>query len=176
MIIAQKGWLTKLIQPLLKNEWIGITSPKLVYPNETVQYAGATFKFIQKKGMPRPQLVCYHIGRNQEPKKYTKQREIPMATFACIVTRRELIMGGLDEEYKMGTFEDVDLCCRMREYGYKILFMPEVTIYHYEGHTTHRIPDFLWKPQQHINYRRWLSRWGEWINLNMQAHPKVYQE
>ena len=41
-------------------------------------------------------------------------------------------LGGMDERFTV-TYNDVDLCLRAREAGYRVLFTPWAELYHYES-------------------------------------------
>ncbi len=58
---------------------------------------------------------------------------------ACLLLRREAFdaVGGFDERYFM-YFEDTDLCARMAEAGYDIVYAPSATVVHHGGHATVR--------------------------------------
>ena len=55
-------------------------------------------------------------------------------TGACLMMRRELFLkaGGFDEELAV-TFNDVDLCLRLRRDGLRILEAPDARLFHYES-------------------------------------------
>jgi len=41
-------------------------------------------------------------------------------------------LDGLDEQYVGGNFEDVSFCWSVREAGWKVVYQPKSTLYHYE--------------------------------------------
>lgn len=61
----------------------------------------------------------------------TKQAEVDWVMGAFMVGRREVLamIGGFDEDYFLYA-EDMDLCYRLRQQGYAVLFCPEVTVTH----------------------------------------------
>ena len=167
IIISQKGWLTELLRCLKKGKGRGIVSPKLLYPDGRIQYAGATFN---GKG------ETYHIGRFKRGDMFNEEREIPTATFACVLMRRKLLSEGLDEAYLMGTFEDVDFCCKTRKRGYSVWYCPSVTLYHYESATVWQLPMKIFTIQSKLNFNLFLGRWREWLQEDMRVNPEVYQK
>ncbi len=59
----------------------------------------------------------------------------------CLLVKKEAMMqsgGGFDEQYFMYC-EDVDLCHRITQSGYKNYYFPEVTIIHYKGESTRKL-------------------------------------
>ena len=51
-------------------------------------------------------------------------------------------VGGMDEDFFLH-FEDLDLCRRVRDVGWKVVFVPDISIFHYRGgsseHSGHRV-------------------------------------
>ena len=62
-------------------------------------------------------------------------RNYSAVTGACLLTRREVFdeVGGFDEERLPVTFNDVDLCLKMRRAGYLIIYTPFAKLYHHES-------------------------------------------
>ena len=56
-------------------------------------------------------------------------------TGACLALRRAVFdeVGGLDEQGLAVAFNDVDLCVRIREAGYRVLWTPFAELYHLES-------------------------------------------
>ena len=54
-------------------------------------------------------------------------------TAACLMMRRDVFeeIGGFDEELAVA-FNDVDLCLRIRERGYRVVYVPHALLYHFE--------------------------------------------
>ena len=88
-------------------------------------------------------------------------------TGACALMRREVYnsVGGLDENYLIGDFEDSDLCLKVRDKGLEIACLPlPVTLIHLErqsftGIGTPRFRDYV----VHYNALRHHMRWGSTI-------------
>ena len=51
------------------------------------------------------------------------------------MTRRSLYkkLNGLDTDYLIGNFEDVDYCLRARALNYKVIYEPSTYLYHFAG-------------------------------------------
>ncbi|MGB9696163.1 MAG: glycosyltransferase family 2 protein [Ignavibacteria bacterium] len=62
---------------------------------------------------------------------YSKITEIEQAATTYLMIRGELLknLGGFDEKYRI-LYNDVDLCQRIKNSGYKIIFNPKVEVYH----------------------------------------------
>ena len=84
--------------------------------------------------------VSYPLGAEQsdispqilfnDPRVHTI-REVPAVTAACMMVKKDMFLsiGGFDEEYING-WEDNDLCLRIREDGWRIMYNGNAMIYH----------------------------------------------
>ena len=69
------------------------------------------------------------------------------------------VVSGFDEAYLNG-YEDVDLCLKVGELGYGILYCPESVIYHYGSSSTGR------HIRDNENKKLFLKRWGQKIRID----------
>jgi GT2 family glycosyltransferase len=62
-------------------------------------------------------------------------REVAAVTAACMLVRREIfdLVGGFDEAELGIAFNDIDLCLKFRQAGYKIAFNPDAIAEHHES-------------------------------------------
>jgi hypothetical protein len=74
-------------------------------------------------------------------------------TAACMMVRKGVYeeVGGLDENLRV-SFDDVDLCLRIRERGYLVVYTPHAELYHHESVTLGRGVD---KPSEAYMTERW---------------------
>jgi GT2 family glycosyltransferase len=85
----------------------------------------------------------------------------PWAISACMVLPSELMraIGPMDEVFNPIGCEDVDYCFRVRARGRKVMYKPDVEIYHAENTSTFGTPKLdirrLMKRNQRIMKRRW---------------------
>lgn len=166
VLIPRVGWLHAMVKTLFTED-VGIVGCKLLYPNELIQHAGVWFN---------EKLQSFHIGRFQSKEKYSTMREVPAVTFACALIKKELLRFGLDEGYWAGTFEDLDFCTQARSMGYKILYCPDATLYHYESATSLSLPSTFWHSITIRNATKFLNRWGSWLMQDMTFNPELYKE
>lgn len=182
-LFTQKTWLSEMVKVMEFSPSIGIVTPKLLYPDGRIQYGGASFT---------QDMQPYHFGRFKNAEGFSEEREVPWGTFACALIRRELLftydfsdinfaktqpqVTGLDDAYKLGTFEDVDLCCKARLAGYRVMYAPQARVYHYEGATVFTVNKNHYQQQQAANAALFYSRWRDWLRFNRNAHHEIYKE
>jgi tetratricopeptide (TPR) repeat protein len=104
----------------------------------------------------------YHIyqKRPADSPMVNRRREFQCVTAACMLVRRAVFeqVGQFDEGFKNG-FEDVDLCLKIREMKWRIIYRPDSVVYHLESQTPGR------KAHETDNARRLRERWAHkwWI-------------
>ena len=131
--MPQAWWLTRMMEVMLSDEKIGIVGAKLLFPAGKAETAGT----IQHVGVGRDVYSAPYHPYKARPADFPPAnalREVNAVTGACMLVRRECWneLGGFDQRYAMGQFEDVDFCWRARNKGWKIFVQPEATVFHYE--------------------------------------------
>jgi GT2 family glycosyltransferase len=130
--VLDRDWLDQLLT-VAGDPGVGVVGATLLYPDRTIQHAGL---FPRADG----QWVHPHRGRPEdEPGECGELRLVrcvPAVTAACLLIRRELFdsLGGFDERFPV-TFNDVDLCARVRDRGLRVVITPHARLLHYEGLT-----------------------------------------
>ncbi len=127
------GWLHEMLGLILQKD-VGIVGAKLYYPNHTVQHAGVVLGI---------QGTAFHIetGLAASASGYFSQlkmrRCFSAVTAACLMIRKDLYekVGGLDAVLFPITFNDTDLCLKVRALGYHIVWTPYAELYHKESAT-----------------------------------------
>jgi len=66
--------------------------------------------------------------------------EQPAGAFLMVRRTVWLELGGLDENFFPVWFEDVDFCCRIRDRGLSLYYIPEAVAKHTGGHTFRQLP------------------------------------
>jgi len=91
------------------------------------------------------------------------ERFIDWQSGCCVLVRSTLLkqIGGFDDQFQY-YYEDVDLCHRIWDAGYSIIFNPEVTITHLGGQsTTDRFPVPFELDKHRNRYRYFYKYFGE---------------
>lgn len=145
-----------------ENVNMGIVGIKLIFPPDSsnphrpagrVQHIGIG---INIRGEPTHPLV----GWTPSHPKTCISRDVYAVTGACLTIRRTLFqkLGGFDLMYGAGTYEDVDLCLRVRQSGFRIKVDTNSTAYHYAGATQEK--KRVNYPLQ-MNMMKWQSKWAQ---------------
>ena len=149
--LPQPDWLREMVDSANSDADAGIVGTKLLYPDGTIQHAGIGFI----NGIPDHPFRDFP-GDHPEA---NIPKELDMVTGACLLIKRDVFIecGGFDEQYKNGV-EDIDLCLKARMKGYKVIYNPKSTLYHYEGRTLGRF--------DHVkeNLEIFFSRWGDYFD------------
>lgn len=146
-----EDWLNPLIELLDNDNSIVACQPKIKdYKNKSLfEYAGASGGFIDKYGYPFCRGRVFET-LEEDQGQYNDTVEIFWASGACLFIRSEQYhrIGGLDEFF-FAHMEEIDLCWRLKNQGYKIMACPTSTVYHVGGGTLNKI-----KPQKtFLNFR-----------------------
>ncbi len=132
-----EGWLVPVIKTFQEADIIAAIQPKILdYKKKThFEYAGAAGGFIDKFGYP------YCRGRifdtlEEDVEQYNDRIPIFWASGACLFIRKKIFeeVGKLDEDF-FAHQEEIDLCWRIQNYGYKIMYVGTSTVYHLGGAT-----------------------------------------
>jgi len=173
IIISEKGWLKKLVECLESDNKIAIVGCKLLYPNNLIQHGGG-YLALNAFSLTNPFFsYFYHRGRFLESDKFSQVDTVPFVTFACILCRKDMF-GKLDEQYLLGTFEDLDKCCEIMKAGYKIVYNGNVSLYHYETATQFKRPKEIWINQQEKNRNLFKKKWEQWLKDEVKKNPSFF--
>jgi len=129
------GWLNPLLEYMDMHEKVAACQPKILsYANRsTFEHAGAAGGYIDRFGFP----FCRGrvLGLAEEDKgQYDSITDIFWATGACLLIRSNLYrkVGGLDDEF-FAHMEEIDLCWRLKSRGYRIVCIPDSSVFHVGG-------------------------------------------
>jgi GT2 family glycosyltransferase len=169
------GWLRKLMGFLENDTSIGAIGPTLLYEDGSLQHGGM---IVNKGKYPlndfywneHPNKVLpYTFVRNEE----NFDRPIPMygITGACFLVAKKTYeqVGGFDEGYIYGDFEDSDLCLKIQELGLTTSYLENCYLYHLErksqnlfGNLDTKFKFTLYNNWKHTN--KWHKQLAEWYN------------
>lgn len=112
----------------------GAVGSKLLYPDGATQHQGVVLIRGERRALREPGKSIGDQAILDDYLPLRVEEEVSAASAACLLVRAELFddVGGFNEAYAV-TFNDVDLCLRIRQLGYKIMITPYPKIIHHEG-------------------------------------------
>lgn len=130
--VLDSTWLSEMVAQLAR-PGVGVVGARLLYPDRTVQHAGILLG---------PGGAATHVGRGaaETDTGYLGQlagtRDFSAVTGACLAIAVETWnrVGGMDERFAV-TWNDVDLCLRVRRAGLRVVWTPRATLIHRESTT-----------------------------------------
>jgi GT2 family glycosyltransferase len=137
--VLSPDWLERLLGLACRPD-VGVVGATLLYPDRTIQHAGL---------FPRPDGRWIHGYRGLPVDAAGDQgelghiRTVLAVTGACMMLRRDFFweLRGFDERLPI-TYGDVELCCRARQRGRKVVVTPHARLIHFEalsrGYTSDR--------------------------------------
>jgi GT2 family glycosyltransferase len=131
------GWLSPMIEFMNGHDNVAACQPKILsFNNRTFfEHAGACGGFIDRFGFPFCRGRVFGVVE-QDKGQYNDIADIFWATGACLVVRSSVFhkVGGLDASF-FAHMEEIDLCWRLKSRGYRVVCIPQSTIYHIGGGT-----------------------------------------
>jgi GT2 family glycosyltransferase len=162
--VLENDWLTELVSQVSRKE-IGCVGAKLLYPNNTVQHGGVIVGLGGVAGHSHK-----HYSERDSGYKHRLQlvQNYLAVTAACLAVRKEVfeLVGGFNETDLKVAFNDVDLCLRVFEMGYRNLWTPYALLKHHESASRGKdtAPDKIERFKKEINYMQ--NRWKKYINYD----------
>lgn len=141
------GWIDPMID-LFSDPTIGLVGNMQLKEggshDGTIDSAGSEWKW-NDMSFVHIGRHCYHkqgisgpFKLDNAPQDLLEVGEREMVTGCCFAMPNSLFqyIGGFNPNYKIGYWEDSEICLNVRELGYKIMFQPKSIIYHKLGHTS----------------------------------------
>lgn len=153
-------WLRELVSHAVRPD-VGAVGAKLLYPDGRVQHGG----MVLAPGIwPIHQLRFAHCTDAGPFGELALLRSVSIVTGACLAMRRAAFMevGGLDEHLSVA-FSDVDLCLRLGDHGFRVVWTPFAELFHIESAS--RGPDQT-TVKQAISMREASYFWRFWSAWN----------
>jgi GT2 family glycosyltransferase len=128
--VIEPGWLSAMLEHIQREE-VGAVGAKLLYPSGRIQHAGVVL------GLGIAGHAFKHLPGENEG--YMSQaniiRNCSAVTAACLLTKKSIFneVGGFDERNFTVAYNDVDLCLRIREKGFLVIYTPYAKLYHHES-------------------------------------------
>ena len=136
-IEVTENWLTPILSIFENEKETGIIQPKILdfKAKGKFEYAGAAGGFIDKYGYPFCRGRIFDTIENDNH-QYDDEREIFWASGACFFIRKEIYrkLNGFDDDF-FAHQEEIDLCWRAFNLGFKAKYTYKSVVYHVGGAT-----------------------------------------
>lgn len=147
--IVTPDWVSGLIQSL-KDKSVGLAGPitNFMWNHQEVDVSYRSVDSMLKKA----EGITDKGG----------VREAGDIAFFCVAARKELIneIGGLDERFGVGMFEDDDYCLRVKKAGYKIVVAEDVFVHHFGQISLFSLGNDKYKEIFEENKKKFEKKWG----------------
>jgi GT2 family glycosyltransferase len=148
------GWLDSLYRSIEKDETIAIVGSALIYPDGTLQEAGAQI-FSAGNG--------WNLGRGGNPLSdmFSFTREVDYCSAASVIVRKNFWdkVSGFDTRFIPAYCEDSDLALTAWKLGYKVMYEPTSFVIHHEGVSHGKSTRSGMKKHQLENNRKLFAKW-----------------
>ena len=156
-------WLEVMAAHLLRPE-IGVVGGRLLYPSGAIQHAGLVLGL--QDGVGHPGRGAYSTDL-----MYYLQlpRDVSAVTGACLGIRRKVFeeVGGFDPTFPVN-YNDVDLCLKVVNGGYRVVVDPRIGLTHLESGT--RRGGTTLAERQHFR-----ERWGDLLVNGDPYYPEAFE-
>jgi len=159
-VVLKPGWLDALVNLLRKQPDVGLAGPAyLDAKGRVVEVGGAIFS--------DGTAVQLGNGTRIDDPDFSYVNDVHYCSMACVVLRAALFheLGGYDERYIPAYYEDVDLCFRIAERGFRVVVAPQVRVTHLFG-GSHKLQETLQLMEKNRVLLR--ERWQERLE---RLHP-----
>ena len=158
-VVVMEDTIGKLYQFMEQRKDVGACGPRFLWPTGKVQYSCREFPnfrnlFLEFTGIGRiKKFSMWRMGYFS----HDSVREVEQPMGSCLLVRKEVFdkVGKMNENYPI-FMNDVDLCFRIKEAGYKLYFLPDANVIHYLGSSTCKVKRKMIL-EEHLSIYRYLK-------------------
>ncbi|MFN2137179.1 MAG: glycosyltransferase family 2 protein [Candidatus Promineifilaceae bacterium] len=153
--VVLEGALPALVRYLDQNQDVGAIGPQLLYPDGSVQSSRRRFPTLWTGLLESTWLESF--APHGVLRRYyaldlpdNERSDVDWVTGACLMVPLSVIktVGVLDEGYFMYS-EELDWCRRIRDAGWRTVYLPEAQVIHYVGQSSEQAVT-----ARHLNFQR----------------------
>jgi GT2 family glycosyltransferase len=165
-----EDWLYYLLKVAKNETSIGIVGPISNEVSGVQIDKEANYKTIDEMHL---------YAASVKEKNKNKILQFPRVAFLCTLIKREVInkIGGLDERFSPGNFEDDDFCLRAQLAGYKTVIAQDVFIHHYGSKSFKADGEKKYIERLKTNHKIFVNKWSAdpdeiWLKQKPFNHAK----
>lgn len=145
------GWIAPVISLMENDALIAVAAPKIksYLQKDYFEHAGAAGGFMDKFGYPFCRGRMFY-ETEKDTGQYEQPGEVFWASGAAMFIKKRCWeeAGGFDESF-FAHMEEIDLCWRLKNMGYKVMYCAQSEIYHLGGGTLNTENPF----KTYLNFR-----------------------
>ena len=130
--VISPGWIEEMLGTCQRRD-VGAVGARLYYQDDTIQHAGIVLGI---GGVAGSMFTGMKRERSGYLHKAALMQDLSAVTAACMMMDRQVFagVGGFEEKLSVA-FNDVDLCLRVNQAGYYVVYDPYAELYHFESKT-----------------------------------------
>lgn len=148
-VVVSPGWEVPLLQHLMAHPQVGLAGPSTNAAGNEARVRARYRTLGEFRAFAWEQATV-------------RRRPWAMADlgFFCLAVRRQVWeqLGGLDEGYGLGYFEDADFCWRARAAGWRLACLRDSFVHHWQGAAFNALPEAKLEALWEANRQRFLAR------------------
>lgn len=150
--VVPPGWLSPLVRALRRDPGLGLVGP---VTNKIGNQAQISVGYGDVEEMPMWAAEFMAAHRDEA-------FDIPMLALFCAAMRRDVWerVGGLDERFGIGMFEDDDFCRRIRQGGYALRCVRGSFVHHWQRASFRLLGEQAYQELFERNRAAFLEKWG----------------
>lgn len=158
--VISPNWLSEMLSIGIQ-EKVGAVGAKLLYPDNRLQHGGI---ILGIGGIGSHSHKNVPLGSQGYFNRAGLIQEFSAVTAACMLISKRIFnkVGGFNEDNLAVSFNDVDLCLKIRELNYRIVWTPFAELYHHEsisrGKDDVNTNDRFKKEIDYMN-----NKWDKWL-------------
>lgn len=153
--VVTPGWASGLVRHLRADESIGLIGP---VTNNIGNEAKISITYDSTEEMPA-------LARKYTVAQMGRTFDIHTAAFFCVMIPRTVYekVGGLDEAFGLGFFEDDDYCRRLQQENLRCVCAEDVFVHHHLSASFNKLGDERRKALMEKNRAIYEAKWGPWV-------------
>lgn len=136
--------LSLMVDYMNNNLDVGVLGPKLFYGDGSLQLSS----FPKSEFLNLLNIILWHLLTSRIAESLLirlfqngaslKEKDVGWVSGACLLIRKELVLklGGFDENFFLSAQDSLDLCKRVRNENYRVVYYPKAEVVHYCGRSS----------------------------------------
>lgn len=151
--IVTEGWLERMLEIAEQHPEVGIVGPI------SNSVSGRQFdKNAKYESIEEMHKYAEKVRKENKGQFF----QFPRVAFLCTLIKKEVIdkIGGLDERFSPGNFEDDDFCLRAQMAGYKTVIATDVFIHHFGSVSFKANGESEYSKRIETNRQKFVQKWN----------------